>query len=187
MIGIDEVGRGCWAGPLVVAAVRLNSPIEGLKDSKKISRGKRLELFNEIEENADVALSVISSVEIDQIGLALAVKRAFIEAYQQIKNINEPVIVDGNINYLGDIDPVNTRCEIGADNIYPEVSAASIYAKVYRDDYMKKLSAKYQRYGFDEHVGYGTKAHLEALKIYGPINGVHRFSYKPIKKLSGLG
>ena len=186
MIGIDEVGRGCWAGPLVVAAVRLKSPLKGLKDSKKLNRVQRQKLYQEIEDNADIGLSIISPTEIDKIGLGPSLKKAFINAFRQLKTQNETTIVDGNINYLCDLDPVNTKCQIMADNIYPEVSAASIYAKAYRDNYMKMLSEKYPDFGFAEHVGYGTKGHSDALRRYGPILGVHRFSYKPIKKFTDL-
>jgi ribonuclease HII len=182
MIGIDEVGRGCWAGPLVVAAVRLKQPIFGLKDSKKLSRQQREKLYRLIEMNADIGLAVIMPAVVDKLGLGRAVEKAFVESYKQLSPQNEVVVVDGNINYLAAIE-ARSVCEIKADSLYPEVSAASIYAKVYRDNYMIKLAEKYPNYGFDKHVGYGTKIHSEALGLYGPIKGIHRFSYKPIKQL----
>ncbi len=180
MIGIDEVGRGCWAGPLVVAAVRLKEAIPGLKDSKLLSKKQRDELFIHIESSADIGLVYIEPKIIDKDGLGPCLKTAFIDAYRLIAKDHEETIIDGNINYLSGVNK-NASCHIKADNLFAEVSAASIYAKVCRDNYMIKISSKYPLYGFDKHVGYGTKKHIEALGLYGPIKGIHRFSFAPIK------
>ncbi len=183
MIGIDEVGRGCWAGPLVVVAAKLNTKISGLKDSKDLSRSKREQLFEIIEKEAEIGIAIIEPSVLDTIGLGPALYQAFAEAINTIKtkDISE-IIVDGNVNYLKGIYD-KSQCVIKADSLYPSVSAASIYAKVTRDRIMYQLSKKYPEFGFEKHVGYGTKLHLEALKKYGPIKGVHRFSYKPIRSL----
>jgi ribonuclease HII len=182
MIGIDEVGRGCLAGPLVVAAVRLKKEIPGLKDSKLLSKNQREALIPAIKERADIGLVFIEPKEIDTYGLGPCLYKAFTGAYKLIALENDAVIIDGNINYLKQLPAANATSQIKADSLYPEVSAASIYAKVTRDNYMVELAAEYPGYGFDKHVGYGTKSHIEALEKYGPIAGVHRFSYAPIKK-----
>ena len=181
MIGIDEVGRGCWAGPLVVGAVRLHKPVAGLKDSKKLTAKKRQYLAGIIYKNADVGLGWIMPSQIDRHGLSWALKTAAIDAYKQIyRSAQEPVIIDGTVNFLGS---KIVTCLKKADDLVMEVSAASIVAKVARDEYMSKLDAKHPGYGFSCHVGYGTARHRAALTSLGPIVSVHRFSYRPIRNL----
>lgn len=182
ILGIDEAGRGAWAGPLVVGAVILGDYIlEGLTDSKLLSKQLRKRYAELIYENALVAnLGWVSPNEIDKIGLTKATKLAIIRALDGTAGIKSEIIIDGNINYLN--NDKNSRCLIKADQIIPEVSAASVIAKVSRDEYMKNLSLKFPNYGFDSHVGYGTPAHLKNIKKHGILN-IHRKSYKPIMGL----
>lgn len=181
IVGLDEVGRGCWAGPLVAGAVLLGAPIAGLKDSKKLSKSQREKLDAEIRVSAAAfGLGWVDVEEIDRLGLTGAVRLAMERAFQKIKVAYEQVIIDGNFNFFAD-NPKSSAL-IGADNTVPAVSAASIIAKVARDKYMAEISSKFPGYGFDKHVGYGTAAHRLALKANG-ITELHRRSFKPIQDL----
>lgn len=176
MIGVDEVGRGAWAGPLLVCAARLNADIEGLRDSKKISAKKREALTMQIKEHADIGYGWVPASQIDEIGLAQGLRVATAAALAAITPAKgEQIIIDGTINfapqYVGSITAVR------ADDLYPAVSAASIVAKVARDAYMVKLSYTLPGYGFEKHVGYGTALHTAALKKYGQ-SAEHRYSFK---------
>jgi ribonuclease HII len=180
-VGIDEVGRGCWAGPVVAGAVILGKPIAGLKDSKKLSKRQREKLAVEIKLWASViGIGWVQPAEVDEIGLTAAVGLAMRRALEQISlNYNE-VIIDGNFNFLAD-NP-KAKAVIKADDSVPAVSAASIVAKVARDQYMAEISGQYPDYGFEKHVGYGTALHLAQLKLHG-ISDLHRRSFKPIQAL----
>lgn len=180
-VGIDEVGRGCWAGPLVAGAVILNEPITGLKDSKKLSKKQRERLAVSIEiEAAAISLGWVTAAEIDYIGLSAAVGLAMQRALEQITAAYDEIIIDGNVNFF----PENpkARAVIKADDSVEAVSAASIVAKVARDRYMAEIAEKYPDYGFKKHVGYGTALHLERLKLYG-VSDLHRRSFKPVNAL----
>jgi ribonuclease HII len=179
VLGLDEVGRGCWAGPLVAGAVVLDSPIAGLKDSKLLSRLQRLRLSAEIELNAKaIGLGWVQPSEIDELGLTASVRLAMQRAVEQIKCAYDEIIIDGNLNFLS--DNVLARAIIKADNSIAEVSAASIIAKVARDNWMIKEATKlYPQYQFASHVGYGTKLHQKMLEMYGPCD-LHRKSYRPV-------
>jgi ribonuclease HII len=180
-VGIDEVGRGCWAGPLVAGAVVLREPLQGLKDSKQLSKKQREKLAAEIQVQAiAVGLGWVTPVEIDEIGLTAAVGLAMGRALEQIKTAYDEIIIDGNFNFLP--DNTKARAVIKADASIPAVSAASIVAKVARDKYMSELKGKYRDYGFESHVGYGTTLHLAKLKIHG-VSDLHRRSFKPVKAL----
>jgi ribonuclease HII len=177
--GVDEVGRGCLAGPLVIGLVSLARPIDGLKDSKLLSKARRQEFATQIYESANRAvLGWVWPHEIDKFGLSLSTSLAIRRALKLLPEVPKRVIIDGNYNYLKGTRGVETL--IGADNLIPNVSAASIIAKEARDDYMIKMSEYYSLYGFDKHVGYGTKTHLESLRLYGPCS-LHRLSFEPIK------
>ena len=186
-VGIDEVGRGCWAGPLVAAAVILPSdfnledcPLE-LKDSKKLSGKQRKRAAEWLHGSAvSVGLGWVWPADIDARGLSWAVGRAMELALAEIPATYDEVIIDGNINYLA-ADP-RVRAVVKADDSVPCVSAASIVAKVARDAYMAGLGEQYAGYGFEKHVGYGTAAHITALKNLG-VSDIHRLSYKPVKAL----
>ncbi len=188
ILGIDEVGRGPWAGPLVVGAVVLpeNSTIDGLTDSKKLSAKKRLEFDALIREQAlGWGLGWVHAEELDEIGLSSALKLATVRAVEQVSASYHEIIIDGTINFLHETNKgayVTTMPK--ADLLIPAVSAASIIAKVARDTYMEEQATLYPEYGFDSHVGYGTAKHQQALNEYG-ITVLHRKSFAPIAKLLG--
>lgn len=186
MIGIDEVGRGCWAGPLLVVATRSKEflPI-GLKDSKKLSKKRREYLYESIKKNCDNGEGWVSNMEIDELGLTsamrLGVNRALMALHAGLK---EEIIMDGLINYCSGMYK-DVTCVAKADDLYPIVSAASVYAKVTRDNYMASLAGKYKVYEFARHVGYGTKLHNDMLTLYG-VSDLHRLSFAPVKKFATL-
>ena len=183
ILGIDEVGRGPWAGPLVVGAVVLGCEIEGLTDSKKLSAKRREELNEEILKNASaVGLGWVSASEIDEVGLSDALKLATKRAVKQIKTPFHEIIIDGTINFLADTPLASHVTTIKkADLLIPSVSAASIVAKVARDKYMAEQGDAYAEYGFASHVGYGTAKHVAAIKKYG-VTPEHRLSFAPLRK-----
>lgn len=179
VVGIDEVGRGCWAGPLVAGAVVLHRPIPGLKDSKKLTKKERDRLSVLIYEQAlATGLGWVWPADIDTLGITTAVKRAMAAALEQIRIGYDEVIIDGHINYLPEV--VGSRAVIRADDLFPTVSAASIIAKVARDAYMAEQALLYPQYGFEKHVGYGTAQHIAMLSRHG-VTDLHRKSYKPIQ------
>lgn len=184
ILGIDEVGRGPWAGPLVVGAVVLgDESIDSLTDSKKLTRKKREALDIIIREKAvDYGLGWVWPEEIDQIGLSKALRLATIRAVEQIDAPYHEIIIDGTINFLADTTKgryVTTLAK--ADLLVPSVSGASIIAKVARDSYMADQDIKYPEYGFAGHVGYGTAAHCKAIDEFG-VTPLHRLSFAPLKK-----
>ena len=188
LLGIDEVGRGPWAGPLVVGACVLREPIEGLNDSKKLTPKRREKLATEIHEKAYCGLGWVSAAELDKLGLSASLRKACREAVKSIqaqKPEFNKIIIDGTINFLSDT-PLNKYVAVlpKADALVPEVSAASIIAKVARDNYMIKLAERFPGYGFEKHVGYGTAAHKAALLELGPCEE-HRKSFRPIAELIG--
>lgn len=181
-VGIDEVGRGCWAGPLVAGAVILEGSIPGLRDSKKLSKKQREKLAVIIENEAlAIGLGWVWPEAIDSDGISISVEEAMEQAIKAIKLPYGKVIVDGSFNFL----KANPLAEalVRADDSVPAVSAASIVAKAARDKYMADVAhGKYPQYGFNKHVGYGTAVHIAALARYG-VTDLHRKSYKPIQKL----
>ncbi len=184
IIGIDEVGRGCWAGPLVAGAVLLDTPLRGLRDSKKLTRLQRERLDVQIRKKARaIGLGWVTSEELDLIGMTEAVRLAMRRALAKINVPYERVIIDGNYNYLKDVP--QTSALIKADDIVPSVSAASIVAKVARDAWMYRVAQDFPEYGFESHVGYGTPGHRRALARHGVCN-LHRRSFLPIQKLLEL-
>jgi len=185
IIGIDEVGRGCWAGPLVAAAVAFEDSdaiyIKGLNDSKLLNANTRQQLVKLIQKTTrHIGIGWVWPEQINKVGLTESVRLAMNRAYEQISLTNVAVIIDGNYNFLRHVS--KSQAIVKADGIVPQVSAASIIAKVTRDNYMSQLAKKYSEYGFERHVGYGTPQHIAALKEYGIISDIHRLNYKPIKK-----
>ncbi len=184
ILGIDEVGRGPWAGPLVVGAVVLGGEqIEGLTDSKKLSKKRREELAEEIYQRASgLGLGWVHAHEIDTIGLSEALVLATIRAVSQVNCAYSEIIIDGTINFLKETGKgkyVTTMKK--ADLLVPSVSAASIVAKVARDNYMDEQDAMYPGYGFASHVGYGTAKHRAAIEKQG-VTPLHRLSFAPLVK-----
>lgn len=177
--GTDEVGRGPLAGPVVAAAVILdpNYKIEGLNDSKKLSEKKRIELAVEIKKHAlCYNVNYIFPDEIDRINIYQASKKAMCTAINSLKIVPQFVLSDAMpLNELG----IPFESIIKGDTKSASIAAASIIAKVERDDYMIELSKKYPEYGFEKHKGYPTKFHKEALVKYGVLD-VHRKTYKPV-------
>jgi ribonuclease HII len=183
ILGIDEVGRGCWAGPVVAGAVILRESIPGLADSKKLTKLQRERLDAQIRLDAvAIGLGWVTSAEVDSIGLTEAVRLAMARAVAEIPQGQgyDELIIDGNYNFL--LNNPKSRCLIKADDTVPSVSAASIVAKVARDAYMSNASLDYPGYHFEKHVGYGTAAHLAALKIQG-VCDLHRRSFAPIRAI----
>lgn len=180
-VGIDEAGRGCWAGPLVAAAVVLAKPVAGLADSKQLSRQQRERLDGVIRrEAAGFGIGSVSPGEVDELGLTAATTLAMTRAMHELGITADEIIIDGNLNYLPGVAGVRTL--VKADSLIPSVSAASVLAKVTRDNYMRQAALEFPNYQFDKHVGYGTALHAEMLKVHGPCS-LHRLSYEPLKRL----
>jgi ribonuclease HII len=184
VIGVDEVGRGCLAGPLLVVAARARSDLpRGLKDSKLLSREQRLRVADTLVASCVFGEGWVSPSEIDIKGLANALRLGLSRALQAVDaSFEEDIIYDGPINYAPS-EFKHVQCLIDADELIPLVSAASIYAKVRRDLFMIELKKKFPRYGFEKHVGYATLRHRQAIKQYGPIELVHRMSFAPLRQL----
>ena len=188
ILGIDEVGRGPWAGPLVVGAVVLgDAKIDGLTDSKKLSAKRRSQLDTLIREQAaGFGLGWVHAEELDQLGLAQSLRVATIRAVEAVQVPYHEIIIDGTINFLQETSKgtyVTTLAK--ADLLIPSVSAASIIAKVARDSYMAEQDSIYPGYGFSKHVGYGTALHRAAIVEKG-VTPLHRTSFAPIAKMLGL-
>lgn len=184
ILGIDEVGRGPWAGPLVVGAVVLGgAQIKGLNDSKQLTKKRREELDILIRERAaGFGLGWVGATELDEIGLSESLRMATRRAVEQIHTPFHEIIIDGTINFLSDtkLSPyVKTLKK--ADALIPSVSAASIIAKVARDNFMASQDEKFPGYNFGSHVGYGTAAHRAAIEKFG-VCELHRLSFAPLKK-----
>lgn len=177
LCGIDEAGRGPLAGPVVVAAVIMpkDSKIEGVNDSKKVSEKKREMLYEQIKEEAiSYSVAIVDEKEIDQVNILNATKEGLTTAIRGLKVKPERIIVDA----LTGID----TCGIPYDSIIKgdakcySIAAASILAKVTRDRIMRKMDEVYPEYGFEKHKGYGTAAHIAAIKEYG-LCPIHRKSF----------
>ncbi len=184
ILGIDEVGRGPWAGPLVIGAVVLGGVvIDGLTDSKKLTKKRREELDIIIRQQAvGFGLGWVSVEELDRIGLSQSLVLATKRAVEQIKVPYHEIIIDGTVNFLKDTTKGSYVTTLKkADLLIPSVSAASIIAKVARDAYMTKQDALYPGYGFTKHVGYGTALHRAAIEELG-VTPLHRLSFAPLAK-----
>lgn len=179
--GVDEAGRGPLAGPVVTAAVILDPmrPIDGLRDSKKLTEASRERLAAEIKERAlDWSVAHATVEEIDELNILQATMLAMKRAISGLTVRPSLVLVDGNRVPRIDL-PVNAI--IQGDDKIAAISAASIIAKTTRDHWLEELDERYPEYGFAKHKGYGTKEHLEALAKYGPLP-VHRKSFGPVKQ-----
>ena len=184
--GIDEAGRGPWAGPVTAAIVVVSREQvqklseTPLNDSKVISKKKRDLLFDLIIETVtDYAIIDIENDEIDALNILAATQKAMNAAFASLTKQPDQTFIDGYFNkpFLFD----NAQCVIDGDAKFICIAAASVLAKVHRDRLMEELAVKYPEYGFEKHKGYGTKVHMEALGKFG-ITEIHRKSFKPIKK-----
>ena len=180
--GVDEAGRGPLAGPVCAAAVILppNLEIAGLDDSKKLTDKRRRELFPLIKEKAVAyGIAMVDHSKIDEINILQATLLAMEQAIAQLSVKPDLALIDGNRDKnFG----VPSRTVIHGDSLSASIAAASVLAKVSRDDYMLQMAQEYPQYGFDVHKGYGTKAHYAALTTHGP-SAIHRMSF--LKKFYG--
>jgi ribonuclease HII len=186
ILGIDEVGRGPWAGPLVVGAVVLGgAEIDGLADSKKLSKKRREVLALLIYEHAQaVGLGWVDARELDTVGMSEALRLATRRAVEKIAVPYHEIIIDGTINLLeGTTKSPYVTTLPKADALIPSVSAASIVAKVARDAFMAEQDAIYPGYGFSAHSGYGVEKQRKAIETLG-VTPLHRLSFSPLKKYS---
>ena len=187
MIGVDEVGRGCLAGPLLVVAARNRQNLpKNLKDSKLLTRSQRETLYPLLVETCDFGEGWVKATEIDKLGLGACLRLGVRRALASLKaKIDEEIIMDGIVNYVPNTYK-NGRSLVDADESIPLVSAASIYAKVTRDRFMIELAKLHPKYRFEDHVGYGTPQHRQVLDKLGPIKLVHRLSFAPFRQTSLL-
>ena len=183
ILGLDEVGRGPWAGPLVVAGCILPKCYKNdeINDSKKLSMKKRERLFDEIIKSA-IAYDIlfISAQDVDKLNPKQASINGMYEVFSSIKPTAQVVLIDAE-----KVPKIKVKTEsiIKGDAKSISIAAASILAKVARDRYMIEIANKYPEYHFDSNKGYGTIEHLKAIQKFGPIKGFHRFSYRPIKEI----
>jgi ribonuclease HII len=180
--GLDEVGRGPLAGPVVVGAVVIENEsqfLEGVRDSKIMSEKKRDFFFEKIKEISTAwGIGVVESFEIDEFGISQAIQKAMERAIDSLGIDVDYLITDGNVQKIRNY-PMEVITD--GDALHYSISAASVLAKVTRDNMMKEYSKKYPEYGFEKHVGYGTKIHMEALERIGPCE-IHRKCFKPVAK-----
>ena len=184
--GVDEVGRGPLAGPVLAAAVILDParPVAGLKDSKRLNAARRSDLAAEIRERALAwSLGRAEVAEIDTLNILRASLLAMQRAVAALATPPELVFVDGNV---APALPVPAVALVGGDGLMAAISAASILAKVARDEEMVGLAETYPGYGLEQHKGYGTAAHLAALETLGP-TPLHRRSFAPVRERLGDG
>ena len=179
--GVDEVGRGCLAGPVVSAAVILKKgiKIKNLKDSKKLNFKQRIEIVKNIKKNSFFSIGLASVKEIEKLNILQASLLSMKRAIMNLSKKPDLVLVDGNF-----APQANIRCKtiVKGDEKIKCISAASVLAKVYRDKIMIKMSKKYKNYCWNKNFGYGTKQHMLGLKKYG-LTTMHRKNFKPIHKM----
>ena len=183
--GVDEVGRGSLIGPVYAAAVILNKKINKriIKDSKKLTKIQRQNLAKYIKKNSIWALGSASVKEIENLNILNASLLSMRRAIKKLKLKPEKVLVDGNKS--PDLKNYIIKTVIKGDEKIPEISAASIIAKVERDKLMKKMSFSFKKYGWDNNAGYGTKDHIKAIKKFG-VTRFHRKTFQPIHKILSL-
>lgn len=181
--GVDEVGRGPLAGPVLAAAVILRRPVEGLADSKTLSVARRERLARELERAAWIGIGAASTGEIERLDILRASLLAMRRAVGRLPVRPGTVMVDGN---RAPELPVPVTCIVGGDRLVPEIMAASIVAKVLRDRLMARLDRRWPGYGFADHAGYPTRAHREALARLGPCPH-HRRTFRPVAAALAAG
>lgn len=181
-IGADEVGYGCLAGPVVVCGVKVLKDwwMDGLNDSKQLSEKKRNQMAPQLVQSVIHHIAERSNSEIDQVGIAVALKACYEEVFTKLYCIDSLLIADGILKFPNLVAKgYDILSLVKADTIVPAVMAASIIAKVYRDGVMRQHHQMYPNYGWDSNVGYPAPFHKAALKKYG-ITPLHRMSYKPV-------
>ncbi|WP_036448559.1 ribonuclease HII [Mycoplasmoides pirum] len=181
VLGIDEVGRGCWAGNLIVCGVLLNGKYfnSKIKDSKLLSFDEREEILKDIKtHNLQYLIKSFTPMQVDKFGPKLSSKILMTEIVNELGEQASKILVDYETLLNAKYEYISL---VKGDQKSLAIALASIIAKQYRDNEMIKLNKKYPEYGFKNHKGYGTKEHKLALEKYGPISKIHRFSYKPIK------
>lgn len=177
--GIDEVGRGPLAGPVVAAAVILSDePIIRLNDSKLLNESVRNDLYDQIMQTASVGIGIMTSQEVDQYNIYQATKMAMVKAVQTCHSEIDHLLIDAMKLPI----QISQTSLVAGDTKSVSIAAASIIAKVTRDRMMQELAITYPQYGFERNVGYGTKEHLQALKDYG-VTKEHRQSFAPVAKV----
>jgi ribonuclease HII len=179
IIGIDEVGRGAWAGPLVIGAfvyTHKSKIFEGIDDSKKLTKPQREKLFQTLSNYS--LIHEIGVEEIDSFGVGKALENGILDIIEELDKPDIHFLIDGRFPKIDKKKNV-TVIEKGDSNTY-SVAAASIVAKVFRDRLMTEIEKEFPGYGFEKHVGYGTKLHSDALDKYG-VCKIHRLSYKPVQ------
>jgi len=183
IIGVDEVGRGCLAGPMVVGAVAIEpGAVKGLKDSKLLTAAQRNVLARAIRLHAEwIGIGWVSARTIDRLGLTAALKLAAERAVHSA-SFDHEIIVDGIMKL---VDRPNVSTLKKADQLIPAVSAASIIAKVARDTYMQTVDIVFPSYGFKQHVGYATPLHRRRITEYG-VSPLHRMCFAPVRKALGI-
>ena len=174
--GVDEVGRGCLAGPVVAASVILKNPIQGIKDSKKLSPKRREQLSFEIMEKSIFGIGIATNQEIDEMNILQASLLAMRRSLENLDIKPKKVLVDGMHIFKTsiEIEPI-----VGGDNLVPSISAASIIAKVYRDKLMTEYSKEFPNFEFQKHKGYPTTLHREMLRKYGSTR-IHRKTFRGV-------
>jgi len=180
--GFDEAGRGAWAGPVAAAAVIFDQGvvIEGIDDSKKLAPKKREQLFDKIKKNCvSYGIALVDAEVIDEINILEATKKAMLMALSQLSPQPDLLFIDGQMTLKSDIPQ---KAIIDGDALSHSIAAASILAKVARDRLMVDFAKTFPDYGFEQHKGYGTKKHQQALVQNGCLS-IHRKSYGPIAKL----
>ncbi len=195
-LGIDEAGRGCLAGPVVAAAVRLSKEhnIQGLNDSKKLSASQRAQLVQEIYAKAQVGIGLVWQKDIDAINILQATFHAMAKAVVAMLKRHAPheqpfLHIDGNkilpphvlAQYLP-ASPLKQEAIVGGDGLVPSIAAASIVAKTHRDRIMEILNKRWPQYNFAKHKGYGTKEHRAAIMQFGACP-LHRMTFAPLNTL----
>lgn len=176
--GVDEVGRGCFAGPVVAGAVVLSSACklpEGIADSKLLKAEKRVELSQILKEcSHGWSVGEVSVEVINEVGIGKATQIAFVKAVKSLNCIPDQILIDAF--FIEDLDKANQKPIPGGDKHCSSIAAASIIAKVYRDNLMEQHHLQFPEYGFDAHKGYGTKFHREMIKKHG-LSPLHRTSF----------
>jgi ribonuclease HII len=183
IIGIDEAGRGCWAGPVAVGAVvfTLDTPsLGGVNDSKKLTALQREQIFTQLQPHGLVKLA--TSQQIDELGIAKAIESLISELVATYQDPQTLFLIDGQFSTKWD---ANVKTVIKGDSTYYSIAGASILAKVTRDNLMTTLDKEFPVFQFSKHKGYGTQLHAQMLQQYGPTQQ-HRYSYAPVAKVAAL-